>query len=510
MNPRLYSLSVLALGLASLCASNAMAQNFQSPVGPGAEGIPAGGSYVPAGTLYDNEQTDGSTSLASQESDGTFQARSADDFIITAACPSGMFNITRIRTQMTSQNAAPQAFAVDLFNDDGTGMAPVSGITPFATVAQTTQMLLGPFGATTSLFEADHIPAAPLMLNANTTYWISGYGVDGAANAAGFNAFFGASPGFAGTTANGSIIAPGAGFADWTPIGTAIGPPELAFSFAIDGECVISDADISIAKTAAAPTPLIVGSTVTYTLAASNAGPGDADAVVVTDTLPANLTYVSNTCAATVAGQLFTWNIGTLANGANAACDIVTTVNTFGPIDNTANIASTTNDPTPGNNASTSSLAGVPFPADVSIALSSDAPAGSLGVGSQFNYTVGGSNAGPGVANDLAFALQLSNKVSFVGSSCGAVAAGSAVTWTVATLGIGATTSCVITVAVVASGDILATASVTTSTVDPSLVNNSADLVVGFSATQVPMLGQLGMLLLGLILAGAAVVVIRR
>ena len=83
-------------------------------------------------------------------------------------------------------------------------------------------------------------------------------------------------------------------------------------------------------------------------------------------------------------------------------------------------------------------------------------------------------------------------------------------TWTVATLAVGASTSCAITVAVVAPGDLLSSVTVTTSTDDPNLVNNTAELVVGFIATQVPTLGQLGLLLLGLILAGAAVVVIRR
>ncbi len=297
----------------------------------------------------------------------------------------------------------------------------------------------------------------------------------------------------------------GVTYAAWEDGGTldAQGAP-----FIISG--VLPSADVSLTKTAAAPMPLVVGSTVTYTLNASNAGPGPADGVVVTDTLPANVTYVSNTCAGTFAAPTFTWNIGSMASGTSATCDIVVTVSDFGPITNAANIVTTSTDPNPANNAGAVTLGGVPFPADVSIMLSSDAPAGSLGVGAQFNYTVAGSNAGPGVANDLAFALQLSNKVSFVSSTCGAVAAGSSVTWSVATLGIGAATSCVITVAVVASGDLLATASVTTSTVDPNLLNNTADLIVGFVATEVPTLGQLGMLLLGLILAGAAVVVIRR
>ena len=280
------------------------------------------------------------------------------------------------------------------------------------------------------------------------------------------------------------------------------------FPFVISG--TVPSADVSVTKSAAAPAPLLVGSSITYTLNASNAGPGQADAVAVTDSLPDNVTYVSNTCGAAFAAPTVTWNIGTLAAAGSATCDIVVTVNNFGPIDNTANITTSTTDPNPANNAGTASLGGVPFPADVGVALSSDAPAGAIAVGTQFNYTVDANNAGPGVANDLLFTLTLSGKTSFVSSSCGAVAAGNTVTWTVASLGVGATTSCSITVAVVAPGDLLASVTVTTSTDDPNLANNTADLVVGFVATQVPTLGHLALLLLALIIAGASVVVIRR
>ncbi|MCB1635779.1 MAG: DUF11 domain-containing protein, partial [Xanthomonadales bacterium] len=229
------------------------------------------------------------------------------------------------------------------------------------------------------------------------------------------------------------------------------------------------NADVALTKTVAAPAAPTVGDTVTYTLAASNAGPGDAMNVVVTDTLPANLTYVSNTCGAAVAGQVVTWTIGVLANGANASCDVVTTINNFGPINNSAAITSDTMDPNAANNSATASLGGVPFPADVGVTLTAST-AGGLAVGDTFVYTVTGTNFGPGDATGVLFALTLSNKVSFVSSDCGATVAGNVVSFTAPTLANGATTSCAITVAVVLGGDLQATASVTTATVDPNLV----------------------------------------
>jgi hypothetical protein len=204
-------------------------------------GIPAGGPYLPPGSLYDNEQSDGTTSLASQDSSGTLTARSADDFILPAGgCTSGIFDVTQIRVQMVQADAAPQAFAVDLYNDDGSGNSPspTNAITPIATFAQSSQINLGPFGAGTSIFEASFATPGQQIL-ADTKYWISGYGALAASNAAGFNNFFAASAGAAATTDNGVIIAPGAGVTAWTPADLVIGPPALAFSFAIDGSCFV-------------------------------------------------------------------------------------------------------------------------------------------------------------------------------------------------------------------------------------------------------------------------------
>lgn len=227
----------LLFSLLTLFVSTAFSQGFEVPADSEYLGtLPAGGPYVPPGGLYDNEQSNGVTSLASQDSDSTFTARSADDFIITQSCASGQFQITSVRTQHVLRDSNNQALAIDFYNDDGTGNAPESGINPFATVSENSKTLLSPFGADTSIYEADFLPAG-LILNSNTKYWISSFGTG--ANSGAFNSFFASSDGASSTTANSVIIAPGAGVADWTPVESVIGPPALAFSFAIDGNCVI-------------------------------------------------------------------------------------------------------------------------------------------------------------------------------------------------------------------------------------------------------------------------------
>lgn len=128
--------------------------------------------------------------------------------------------------------------------------------------------------------------------------------------------------------------------------------------FIISG--TLPSADVAISKVADAPAAPGLGDTITFTLDVSNSGPGDAENVEVTDTLPANVTYVSATCTVAVAANIVTWSIGSLANGASASCDIATTITDFGEISNTATVTSTSPDPVPGNGSSTALVAGVP------------------------------------------------------------------------------------------------------------------------------------------------------
>ena len=54
-------------------------------------------------------------------------------------------------------------------------------------------------------------------------------------------------------------------------------------------------ADVSIAMTDA-PDPVNAGASLTYTVTVNNLGPDPATNVVVTDTLPAAVSYISDTC----------------------------------------------------------------------------------------------------------------------------------------------------------------------------------------------------------------------
>lgn len=137
------------------------------------------------------------------------------------------------------------------------------------------------------------------------------------------------------------------------------GTPAQGFPFTIEGVQGSVEADLSITKVAVGVAGTVsLGTAFSYDLAVSNAGPGAAAGVVVTDTLPAQLTYVSSTCGATFAAGTVTWNVGALAASANATCSINVTVSGTGAISNTASVSSTTTDPTPANNSATATITG--------------------------------------------------------------------------------------------------------------------------------------------------------
>lgn len=158
------------------------------------------------------------------------------------------------------------------------------------------------------------------------------------------------------TNSEGVFRNPNGGFATgcatFTPqtvcgVGGGLSPD---FLFSLLGALGGLDADLSITKTGA-----VAGTQITYTLSVTNNDPTNgATAVVVTDALPPEVAYVSNTCGGNNVPP-FTWNIGNLAAGATVTCDIVVNVVTPGTIVNTASVTSAS-DPNGANDSSTTTL----------------------------------------------------------------------------------------------------------------------------------------------------------
>lgn len=91
-------------------------------------------------------------------------------------------------------------------------------------------------------------------------------------------------------------------------------------------EVPLDDVDVSLVKTVdrARADP---GQTLTYTLQATNLGAVAGQNVVITDTLPAGVTFVASPDGCTAAGNVFTCNIGTLASNATRTFTFTATIN---------------------------------------------------------------------------------------------------------------------------------------------------------------------------------------
>ncbi len=156
-------------------------------------------------------------------------------------------------------------------------------------------------------------------------------------------------------------------------------------------------ADLSIAKSLSPGTGL-AGTRVTSTLTVSNAGPTASAGVVVTDQLPAGVTFVS---AATSQGNcahsagVVTCALGTVADGAVVDVDVVVEIppgSTVASIVNVASVTAATADPEPGNNAAGATAAVV---RDADLSVVKTAADSVIAPGSTTTFTVNVRNDGP-------------------------------------------------------------------------------------------------------------------
>ena len=114
-------------------------------------------------------------------------------------------------------------------------------------------------------------------------------------------------------------------------------------------------ADLSVTKSDS-PDPVSRGAALTYSIVVTNNGPGSAAAVQLTDSLPANVQFVSATSTAGNCMQtdsMVACNLGDLSNGTSVTVTIIVTPKKAGTLINTAQISSSSPDPNPANNTDT-------------------------------------------------------------------------------------------------------------------------------------------------------------
>ncbi|MGQ0701048.1 MAG: LamG-like jellyroll fold domain-containing protein [Panacagrimonas sp.] len=123
--------------------------------------------------------------------------------------------------------------------------------------------------------------------------------------------------------------------------------------------------DLSITKTASSPA--LPGTTITWTITVSNAGPGDSTGYTVVDEVPESITNVqTSTPGCSVAGNTVTCLGGPLADGEMDTITITgkTPTDAAQTVGNSVSLTGNEPDPTPDNNSSTSTSV-VDYPAGI-------------------------------------------------------------------------------------------------------------------------------------------------
>ena len=237
--------------------------------------------------------------------------------------------------------------------------------------------------------------------------------------------------------------------------------------------------DLSVTGTAA-PASDYVGENLTYTFTIGNGGPNDAAGVVLTDVLPAGVSFVSSTSsvgscsgAATV-----TCTIGALANGATATVTIVVApgAGVVGALANTATMTGTYFDGSSANNSVTAN-ATVVASANLAVATVDTPDPVYAGQDETYTVTISNSNLSPATGVTLTDTLPANAARISVTPSQGTCDTASPLVCTLGTIAPSASATVVIVVrpnaAAATAGSIASSATVTATEHDPSAANNT-------------------------------------
>ncbi len=246
-------------------------------------------------------------------------------------------------------------------------------------------------------------------------------------------------------------------------------------------------ADLTITKAVDIPAPA-VGANVTFTLVVNNRGPAVATGVVVTDLLPAGLTFVSSsTLQGSYSAATGLWTIGTLAIGARAMLTLVATAAIVGVTVNTATVRADQGDPDLSNNSAMVRVTVGAVPA-ADLGLTKTVDNATPNIGDVVTFTLTLTNAGPSAASGVQVTDVLPVGLTFLSATPSGAYVSATGVWTVGTLANGATTTLAIRATVASAGAKTNTATISASALpDPVTTNNTA------SATVTPQQADLGL-----------------
>jgi uncharacterized repeat protein (TIGR01451 family) len=264
------------------------------------------------------------------------------------------------------------------------------------------------------------------------------------------------------------------------------GPDDITTHTGIElpGEAPVTfsaNADLQIEKSAS-PLPATPGTDETYTLKITNKGPDTAENTVVSDPLPAGLSFVS----ASSQCQLTNTNVvrcamGSLTLGASVTLTIVAHIadTVIAGFVNTATVASTTPDPDLSNN---SASAATPIPPEADLEIKKSASLSTVTASGQVSYVLVVNNNGPHDATDVTVTDPLPTVLSVTSArpSQGTCSTSDGVVCNLGPIANGGSAQILLSasVAASASGALTNTATVTGGQPDPDPTNNSSSATI--------------------------------
>ena len=167
---------------------------------------------------------------------------------------------------------------------------------------------------------------------------------------------------------------------------------------------IVQCPNISVLKVADAD-PINAGDPIGFTITVSNAGPGTAAGVTLTDTLPTGITWAENSASCQITAGVLSCTIGTLAPGATFQVHLTGTTDAAdcGLISNTATVAATNEPASATNDNSSTDTVRVDCP-DITVVKSGNGP---LVAGQAATFTITLTNQGVGDAYGVTLTDQL-------------------------------------------------------------------------------------------------------
>jgi uncharacterized repeat protein (TIGR01451 family) len=256
---------------------------------------------------------------------------------------------------------------------------------------------------------------------------------------------------------------------------------------------IVPLADLVVDKVG--PATAVAGDILTYTLAYRNAGQAPAAGVVVSDTLPAGLSFVNaSVLPSSISGQSLVWSVGDLGIGEAGLITLSvrseTSLANFASRTNT--LRATTSTPEPKETPGPGGAGGSPNQDSVTtlfqnadVRIDKQGPATGI-AGASWTYLLVYRNAGPATARDVELFDTLPAGLTATSASPGAQIIGNSIRWTLGELASNATGQLTVTVqsdsSLAPSSVLTNTAEITTSTPDRDLANNQDSVATTLSA----------------------------